>query len=133
MRLFIIYYTINQIVAKSGVAVSGGRHQRMFTSIIQLVASLMQCRQPFCAVLVKHLFLFFISSACPLFTAQLVCYSSAHNEYYHGSGTRFGVGRPLGEAPALPTHLNPIRRCSCKPRKFMQKTFSASKQSYGMP
>ena len=55
MRLFITYYTINQIAAKSGVAVSGGRHQSTFTSIIQDVASLMQLRQPFCAVLVKLL------------------------------------------------------------------------------
>lgn len=106
MRLFIIYYIINQTAAKSAVAVCSWRHRGTFTSIIQVVASLMQCRQPFCAVLVKCLF-------CPLLTSQLVCRSPAHSEYQYGSGPRFGVARPLGEAPSLPTHPNPIRQWSC--------------------
>lgn len=108
MRLFIIYYTINQIAAKSGVAVSGGRHQRMFTSIIQVTAS-----SAILCCFGEMPFSFFNSSALPLFTAQLVCCSPAHSEDYHGSGIRFGVGRPLGEAPGLPTHQNPIRKRTC--------------------
>ena len=92
MRLFIIYYTINQIAANSGVADSDGRHQLMFTSIIQVVASLIQLRRS------RH-----------LFTAQVIRRSPAHSEDYHGSGTQFGMGQPLGEAPSLLTHPNPIR------------------------
>ena len=77
--------------------ISGGRHQGTFTSIIQVVASLRQLRQPFCAVLAKCLCLFLTPRPRSLFTAQLVCRSPVYSEDYRGSGTRFGVGRPLGE------------------------------------